>query len=527
MATPAPQQDPRDNNRGNNSNNEGEDGPPRDIPLLYIPDLANTILSEAIKDGMQMGNTGTEYIIPTPLLKDIIGVDQLKLILPDRELETCSNPPLDFVTKCQPTPFNLQLLRGALKDMRKDNPELQFLPGDDWCLTHTRYLRREELQDRLGAYCELSVKYAKSVIEFDAVQLILDTDERHRIEYSLELLIQRITNRLDEILSILARDNMLRKKGKKRVYTLPRINPRAATLNSTDDAHKLGRDIQEDVMEILDYAFKPIPEGQEDNIQVCYDGSDIPDDNTKKKCPIGDKRTAQGPTGHGSTNRTNPGRNQDRAQHTVNFEDRNSHRTSALEDMQQRLTQMAQKNGSTNMENVRPACPSDNIQGNRRWRNMAERHQRSNGHDTHSSSASDSGTSTDWDGHWTTQECSACGLEGHNARNCRAKQSNELWCTRCNRNNHCNQTCRILPRRSSTPRYAGDYHPHHSPCTGDDHTVPPVEPNFPNRPSPMPTNQGVGNLEISQILQTILYENKEDAKNQTTTEKSVGQRPHL
>ena len=264
MATQATQRDPRDNQQRNNSDSEDENDPPRDIPLLYVPDLANTILSEAIKDGIQVGNSGTEYIIPTSLL------------------ETCSVPPLDFVTKCQPTPFNLQLLRGALKDMRKDNPELKYLAGDDWSPTHTRYLLREELQDRLGAYVELSVKYTKSVIELDAAQLILDTDERHRIEYSLELLLQCITNRLDEILSILARDNMLRKRGKKRVYTLPGINPRAANLNSTDDAQKLGREIQDNVMEILDYTFNLIPEGEEDRIRVCYDGSDIPDDNTRR-----------------------------------------------------------------------------------------------------------------------------------------------------------------------------------------------------------------------------------------------------
>ena len=42
---------------------------------------------------------------------------------------------------------------------------------------------------------------------------------------------------------------MLRKRGKKRVYTLPRINPGAANLNSTEDAQKLGREIQDDVME--------------------------------------------------------------------------------------------------------------------------------------------------------------------------------------------------------------------------------------------------------------------------------------
>ena len=206
---------------------------------------------------MQVGNSGTEYIISTPLLKDIVGIERLKVTLPEGELETCSVPPLDFITKCQLTPFNLQLLTGALKDMTKDNPALQYLAGDDWRPTHTRYLGREELKDRLGAYVEVSVKYTKSVIELNAAQLILDTKERHSIEYSLELLLQHITT---EILNILARDNMLRKRGKKCVYTLPKINPRAANLNSTEDAQKLGREIQDDVMDILDYAFNPITE---------------------------------------------------------------------------------------------------------------------------------------------------------------------------------------------------------------------------------------------------------------------------
>ena len=335
MATPAPQGAPRDNQQRNNSDSEDKNDPLRDIPLLYILDLANTVLSEAIKDGIQVGNSGTEYIIPTPLLKDILGIERLKVTLPEGELETCSVPPLDFITKCQPTPFNLQLLRGALKDMRKDNPELQYLAGDDWHPTDTCYLRREELQDRLGTYVELSVKYTKSVIELDAAQLILDTDERHRIEYSLELLLQRITNRLDEILSILARDNMLRKRGKKHVYTLSRINPRAANLNSTDDTQKLGREIQDNVMEILDYAFNPIPEGEEDRIQVCYDGSDIPDGNTRRNHGTVNRKRNQAPSGHNNTVRVNIGQNSDRTDHTVNFNNREQHRTSTLEDVQQ------------------------------------------------------------------------------------------------------------------------------------------------------------------------------------------------
>ena len=75
MATPVPQRAPSDNQQRNNSDSEDENDPPRDIPLLYVPNLANTVLSEAIKDGMQVGNSDTEYIIPTPLLKDIGGIE--------------------------------------------------------------------------------------------------------------------------------------------------------------------------------------------------------------------------------------------------------------------------------------------------------------------------------------------------------------------------------------------------------------------------------------------------------------------
>ena len=38
---------------------------------------------------MHVGNSGTEYIIPTPLLKDIVGIERLKVSLPEGELETC------------------------------------------------------------------------------------------------------------------------------------------------------------------------------------------------------------------------------------------------------------------------------------------------------------------------------------------------------------------------------------------------------------------------------------------------------
>ena len=128
---------------------------------------------------------------------------------------------------------------------------------------------------------------------------------------------------------------MLRKRGKKCVYTLPRINPRATNLISTDDALKMGREIEDDIMEILDYAFNTIPEEEEDRIQVCYDSLDIPDDNTRRNHGTGDRKRNQAPAGQNNTVRANMGLNSDRTHHTVNFDNKEQHRTSTLEDVQQ------------------------------------------------------------------------------------------------------------------------------------------------------------------------------------------------
>ena len=88
-------------------------------------------------------------------------------------------------------------------------------------------------------------------------------------------------------------------------------------------------------MEILDYALNPIPEGEEDRIQVCYDGSDIPNHNTRRNYCTGDRKINQAPTGYNNTAWVNIGQNSDRTHHTVNFDNREQHRTSTLEDVQQ------------------------------------------------------------------------------------------------------------------------------------------------------------------------------------------------
>ena len=127
---------------------------------------------------------------------------------------------------------------------------------------------------------------------------------------------------------------MLRKRGKKRVYTLPRINPRAANLNSTDDAQKL-----EERSRTMSWKSWTMPSilfqrGEEDRIHVCYDGSDIPDDNTRRNRGTGNRKTNQAPTGQNNTARVKIGQNSDRTHYMVNFNNREQHRTSTLEDVQ-------------------------------------------------------------------------------------------------------------------------------------------------------------------------------------------------
>ena len=68
---------------------------------------------------------------------------------------------------------------------------------------------------------------------------------------------------------------------------------------------------------------------------MCYDGSDIPDDNTRRNRGTGDRKTNQASTGHNNIARENIGRNSDRTHHTVNFNNREQNRTSTLEDVQQ------------------------------------------------------------------------------------------------------------------------------------------------------------------------------------------------
>ena len=73
------------------------------IPDLYVPDLDNTPLRRAIRNGMPLNEDQTIYRIRCPKLKEYIGKDTLTVFLPEGRLEVPMEPPIDFVANCAST----------------------------------------------------------------------------------------------------------------------------------------------------------------------------------------------------------------------------------------------------------------------------------------------------------------------------------------------------------------------------------------------------------------------------------------
>ena len=194
---------------------------------LYVPDLDNTPLQRAIRNGMALNDAKTIYRIRCPRLKEFVGRDTLTVFLPEGRLEVPTEPPVDFVANCAPTPFDQpRLLIEAMQSLVQTQPKLTILPGDDIPLVRDRYLTRYELIERLANYVDLCVLYGESVLRHENAQLHGDRDEILRKEMHEDTLMQRISSNMDKLLAHIQRDIKFRKANKKIQYPLPRINPR-------------------------------------------------------------------------------------------------------------------------------------------------------------------------------------------------------------------------------------------------------------------------------------------------------------
>ena len=474
-------------------------------PDLYVPDLDNKPLRRAIKNGMALNEDQTIYRIWCPKLKRYIGMDTLTVFLPEGRLEVPTEPPIDFVANCASTPFDQpRLLIEAMQSLVQTQPELTILPGDDTPVVRDRYLSRNELIERLSNYVDLCVMYAESAVRHESTQLHGDREEILRKEVHEETLMQRLSNNMDKLLTHMQRDIRFRKTNRKIQYPTPKINPRIAPPVSAQEIRKMKDGLKDEGRNIIQIAFLPEPEeGTSGGPRITIPGEDIPDAPGRRREE--ERRSDLSiSTNSGPTQNTQP-HHTDRADRTVNFQNREQHRTNVINEVQQNLMNIS----NANSQNIQDPASNANV---RSARSDHPEHQNSWPRDNQSNDSSDSDSIGHWDSNWQNKKCTACGLRGHMYYNCEKKRKGELYCRRCNRYTHCDATCSRC--NSSTPRFP--HQSHHSPRP-DNHTIPPAEPNYNNynnynsRPSPAPSSTG-SNAEVTQQFMTFLDETRQQAK---------------
>ena len=328
---------------------------------LYVPDLDNTPLHRAIRHGMALNDTKTIYRIRCPRLKEYIGKDTLTVFLPEGRLEVPTEPPVDFVANCAPTPFDQpRLLIEAMQSLVQTQPELTILPGDDIPLVRDRYLSKNELIDRLENYVDLCVLYAESALRHESAQLHGDRDEILRKEMHEETLMQRISSNMDKLLAHIQRDIRFRKANRKIQYPTPKINPRIAPPASTQEIRKMKDGLKDEGRNIMQMAFLPEPEeGASGGPRIVMPGEDIPDAPGRYREEERRSNLSVN-TNNGPTQSAQPRHTDRTADRTVNFQEREQHRTNIISEVQQNLMNISNSRNSqdqTNNANVRSDRP--------------------------------------------------------------------------------------------------------------------------------------------------------------------------
>ena len=157
----------------------------------------------------------------------------------------------------------------------------------------------------------------------------------------------RISSIMDKIVNALLWDIAFRKGKKKATYPTPKINPRATSFSSMQQLRDMKSALEDEVNGIMQVAFLPEPEGEARRPIVLLEGEDILDDTGRPR----DERRRTSLTINTNTHAP------DRPAHTVNFDDRDQHRTTTMTEVQQTLMNYSTNIDRANNMNVCPDRP--------------------------------------------------------------------------------------------------------------------------------------------------------------------------
>ena len=466
---------------------------------MYLPDLDNTPLSQALKNGLDWGMED-EVMIECPKLKQYFRVDTLLVqrISGQVHLHTKDEDEI-FSISCSKTKFPIPLLRKALEGAEQQRATPKDIPGEDWPQKIKTILCRTELDSRLDAYAELVGRYVRNSVSLEHAHMVSRGSTDGSCEVAkYEIQGRKISNRMDEILAILMQDNAYREQAKIKTYPTPTTNPVNQLITSPVEADKIAEAAQKEADNIMAIAFPSAPEPPLATIDTvttqtaqsvpptapsattatmvtdCLDCgrqsrptspafmmNAIPDNQPGPTTnPLLIVNTGQ----DGNTNSfitltlvTNR-QNHQVSGNTVAFEN-----TIPKTDKQinARLVEVA--NQGLTLETTVTSHPDHHVPDRHQYMNQGEHQYQStysNQNRSYNNNYNRNYRQT-WENH-THRTCNNCGTKGHIAKYC---TKTSFWCQWCHTATHDTQACRSKPR-SSTPMESpstGSYHPTQSP----------------------------------------------------------------
>ena len=139
---------------------------------MYLPDLDNTQLSQALKNGLDWGMED-KVMVECPKLKQYFGVDTFlvqrisgRVCLHTKD-EDGTSP-----ISCSKTKFPISLLKKALEGGEQQRATPKDLQGEDWPWKIKTILGRMEPDRRLDAYAELVSRYARNSFSLEHAHMV-------------------------------------------------------------------------------------------------------------------------------------------------------------------------------------------------------------------------------------------------------------------------------------------------------------------------------------------------------------------
>ena len=228
---------------------------------MYLPDLDNTPLSQALKNRLDWGMED-EVMVECPKLKQYFGVDTLLVQRTSGRVRLHTKDEDEtFPISCSKTKFPIPLLKKALEGVEQQRATLKDLPEEDWPRKIKTILCRMELDSRLDAYAELVGRYARNSVSLEHVHMVSrgSTDGYYKVA-KYEIRGRKISNRMDEILAIMMQDNAYREQAKIKTYPTPTTNPVNQLITSPVEADKIAEAAQREADNIMTIAFPSGPE---------------------------------------------------------------------------------------------------------------------------------------------------------------------------------------------------------------------------------------------------------------------------